>query len=77
MFGYVQTGTASEWSGKINEWITNLATTNKDTSIDWTSKDEALIATASFTKVEKHSSQNSRKQDSNQILLWHYLIDLC
>lgn len=77
MFGYIQTGTTSEWGTKINDWIKGLAATNEDTSIDWTPKEEALIAATSFTKVEKHSSQNLRKQSNDKILLWHYLIDLC
>jgi len=76
MFGYIQSRTCAEWAKNVNGWIVELGTNNTDTTLDWTSKDEVLVPSLSFTKVEKYSSKNVRKQSDDKILLWHYLIDL-
>lgn len=76
MFGYVQSRTSIEWITKINGWISNLAINNIDLTIDWKDKLEELKPSTSFSKVEKLSSLNLRKQTNDKILLWHYFIDL-
>lgn len=76
MFGYVQSRTSLEWLTRVNRWIEELAKKNSDVSIDWTAIEEELIKTKSFSKVEKFSSQNFRKQTNDKILLWHYLLEL-
>jgi len=76
MFAFVQKPTTNDWIGKVNKWIEHLATTNTDTTIDWTGLDELLIKVKTFSKVIKLSSKHIRKQSSDSILLWHYFIDL-
>ena len=76
MFGYVQSRTIGDWVSKVNGWISNLRINNRDTTIDWKSAEEELITVQSFSKLEKLSSINVRKQSNDSILLWHYFIDL-
>lgn len=77
MFGYVQSRTPSEWIQKVNTWIVELSQTNTNLDIDWNSLDEKLNPINSFQNVEKLKSNHSRKQPSDNILLWHYFINLC
>lgn len=76
MFGYVQSRTAEDWITKVNEWITELSLSNKDSTIDWSNVKEKLVKIHTLTKVEKLSSTNVRKQVKDNILLYHYFIDL-
>lgn len=78
MFGYVQSRSSLEWVTKVNNWIDELSSNNKDNSIDWTGKSEKLKQIDSFPSVEKLYSLHSRKSKSSRsnIELWHYLIDL-
>jgi len=77
MFGYIQSRTSAEWIKIINGCINDLAQTNTDSTIDWTPTPEVLKPITTFSKVDKLSSNNLRKQSGDKILLWHYLIDLC
>lgn len=76
MFAFVQKSTKEDWIDKVNEWINDLASSNIDTSIDWTGNDEQLKKVQLFGNVQKLSSDNVRKQSSDKIFLWHYFIDL-
>jgi hypothetical protein len=76
MFAFVQKPTTDDWITKVNEWIDELGKNNKDTTIDWTGKDEPLIKVQTFAKTEKLSSKHIRKQTRDIIALWHYFIDL-
>lgn len=75
MFAYVQSRTIEEWFTKVNGWLTNQFNTNKDNSIDWL-ETEQLSQYASFSSVEKYSSNHTRKTLQDSISLWHYFIDL-
>jgi len=76
VFGYVQSRTSSEWIEKVNNWITELASHNVDSTIDWKGVDEIMTKKDSFLLVDKLISSNSRKPMSDHIIIWHYLIDL-
>ena len=76
MFGYVQSHTCSHWITKVNEFISELSTTNTDTTIDWTNSSENLVAVTSLTNVEKLESITLRKTPLKELKLWHYFIDL-
>ena len=76
MFGYVQSGTAQEWIGKVNGWIGEKQKNNQDSTIDWTTDQEQLISNNTFPRVEKLFSKHLRKQSNDFISLWHYLIEL-
>jgi len=76
MFGYVQSHSCQHWIEKVNEFITELSTTNKDTTIDWTNPSENLIAVSSLSNVEKLESITVRNAPWNELKLWHYFIDL-
>ncbi|GHU17705.1 hypothetical protein FACS1894163_08940 [Spirochaetia bacterium] len=76
MFGYILSRDSDYWMKKINYWIEELATTNYDPFIDWTNNEEKLKKTLSLSKVEKYSSNNTRKETNDNILIWHYFIDL-
>lgn len=75
MFAYVQSRTPEEWLSKVNSWLNKQFETNTDTSIKW-QEDEQLSKYASFSSIKKYSSMHSRKHSSDNILLWHYFIDL-
>ena len=76
MFAFVQKPTKEDWIDKVNEWISDLASSNTDTTIDWTGNNEILQKVQLIGTVQKLSSHNSRKQSSDKIFLWHYFIDL-
>ncbi|MBK7214558.1 MAG: hypothetical protein IPH88_14910 [Bacteroidales bacterium] len=76
MFGYVQSRTTQEWVAKVNDWIDELSRNDTDQTIDWTDKAELLVGSNSFPKVEKLSSRHSRKYSKDNIVLWHYMIEL-
>lgn len=76
MFAYVQKNTIDDWIEKVNEWISNLAIANTDTTIDWTGEDEPLKKVQLISNVQKLSSDHPRKQSGDNIFLWHYFIDL-
>lgn len=76
MFGYVQSHTCNHWITKVNELITELSTTNTDTTIDWTNSSENLIAVTSLSNVEKLESITVRNSPLKELKLWHYFIDL-
>jgi hypothetical protein len=76
MFAFVQKPTKEDWIDKVNEWISNLASTNSDSTIDWTGNDEVLKKVQLIGNVQKLLSHNSRKQSADKICLWHYFIDL-
>ncbi|WP_291131788.1 hypothetical protein [Flavobacterium sp. UBA7682] len=76
MFGYVQSHTCSHWIVKVNDFITELSTTNKDTTIDWSNPSENLIAVSALTNVEKLGSVTVRNKPLKEMHLWHYFIDL-
>ncbi|WP_036383550.1 MULTISPECIES: hypothetical protein [Flavobacteriaceae] len=76
MFGYVQSRTSLEWIKKVNNWIEEMAENNTDESIDWTGSEERLIMKDSLPSVEKLYSLHSRKSSNDNIILWHFLIDL-
>ena len=76
MFGYVQSHTCNHWITKVNEFLTELSTTNSDTTIDWTNPTENLIAVTSLTNVEKLESITVRVAPLKELKLWHYFIDL-
>jgi hypothetical protein len=75
MFGYVQIHTPEYWARKINFWIDELATANQDATIDWSGSSEKLTRANSFTRGEKYTSYNKRKNNKS-IFIWHYLLDL-
>jgi len=75
MFAYVQSRTINEWFTKVNGWLTNQFNTNTDSSIDWL-ETEQLSQYASFSSVEKYTSNHTRKTLKDSISLWHYFIDL-
>jgi hypothetical protein len=70
MVGYVQKETCSHWHKKINEWINELIKTDSNV---W-NKDDLLIYSDDFDKVQKYISDNKRENDS--IKLHHYLMEL-
>ncbi len=74
MFGYVQSKTVSHWFGKINEWISDLATNNTDETIDWKPTAEKLTKVASSI-IEKYESSNLRNTKP-ALKLYHYFINL-
>lgn len=76
MFGYVQNKTSAEWIENINTWISELSHNNTDSSIDWTDSKELLFKIESYSFVEKLSSSHQRKLHKENIVIWHYLIDL-
>lgn len=76
MFGYIQSRTSQEWTTKVNSWINELSKTNTNESIDWTGNDEKLTYINSLRSVEKLYSSNKRKFFNDEIILWHYFIDL-
>jgi hypothetical protein len=76
MFGYVQSKTATEWIGKINNWIKDLSVKNSDSTIDWSDEKELLSKIESFHCVEKLRSIHQRTSQKGNVVLWHYLIDL-
>lgn len=76
MFGYVQSHTCSHWITKVNEFITELSTTNTDTTIDWSNSSENLVALTSLIRVEKLASITVRNKPLKEMQLWHYFIDL-
>lgn len=76
MFGYIQSRTSSEWMIKVNNWIGELSDTNFDKTIDWTGREEKMTKIDSFPSIEKLYSSHSRKPSDDNILLWHYLIEL-
>ncbi len=77
MFGYVQSRTSSDWIFRVNNWIEELSKTNTDADIDWTSPNEKLSSINSFPLIEKLKSINKRETELNQIILYHYFINLC
>jgi len=76
MFGYVQNKTSVEWIENINTWISELSHNNTDSSIDWTDSKELLFKIESYSFVEKLRSSHQRTLQKENIVLWHYLIDL-
>lgn len=76
MFGYVQNRTSDEWIENINNWISELSHNNTDSSIDWTDSKELLFKMESYSFVEKLRSSHQRTLQKENIVLWHYLIDL-
>jgi hypothetical protein len=76
MFAYVQNGDCDTWITKVNDWIKNLGSSNSDSSIDWSAIHEQLVRVNSDKKIVKLSSLHNRKGSNNEILLWHYFIDL-
>ena len=76
MFAFVLKPTNDDWIKKVNEWITDLATTNEDATIDWNGKNEPLKKIQLISNVQKLSSDHPRKQSGDNIFLWHYFIDL-
>lgn len=76
MFGYVQNRTSAEWIENINTWISELSQNNTDSSIDWTASKELLFKIESYSFVEKLRSSHQRTLQKENIVLWHYLIDL-
>lgn len=76
MFGYIQSRTAQEWTDKVNNWIQELSKNNTNELLDWTGNNEKLVNVDSFISVEKLYSSNKRKSFNDEIILWHYLIDL-
>ena len=77
IIGYIQKEDCSHWLVKINEWINDLITNNKDTNIHWDSSD-SLIETNNFGKTRKYISNNTRIVGSKKdvIQLHHYLMEL-
>lgn len=75
MFAYIQSRTIEEWFAKVNEWLIYMAQNNTNDLIDWLDN-EQLSKVSFFPNVEKYSSCHRRKKFDNNILLWHYFIDL-
>ncbi|RUT68980.1 hypothetical protein D0817_18985 [Flavobacterium cupreum] len=76
MFGYVQSHTCSHWITKVNEFLTELSTSNIDTTIDWSNPSENLVSISNSTYVEKLSSKTLRNKPLKEMQLWHYFLDL-
>jgi hypothetical protein len=76
MFGYVQSKTIDEWTGKINGWIQRLADADADSTIDWKPKPEKLVQLSEEKGINKWRSTNDRKGNA-PIQLYHYFINLC
>jgi hypothetical protein len=76
MFGYVQSHTCSHWITKVNEFITELSTTNTDTTIDWSNPTENLVTVTTLFNVEKLGSVTVRNKPLKEMQLCHYFIDL-
>lgn len=76
MFAYVQSHTCSHWITKVNEFITELSTTNTDTTIDWSNPTENLVTVTTLINVEKLGSVTVRNKPLKVMQLWHYFIDL-
>lgn len=77
MFAYVQSRTSSVWIYKVNLWIKELSENNGDTTIDWSDQNEKLTGNVMLPLIEKLNSSHSRTSPSENIILWHYFIDLC
>ncbi len=79
MLGYIQSRSSIVWIEKVNKWINELSINNKDSSIDWTDKQELLVKIDSFPPyIEKLRSINYRiqKEKEDSIVIWHFFIDL-
>lgn len=71
IIGFVQNGTISDWHTKINEWI-KVEIDNKNTN--WTNEDY-LVSVSDSTILNKYSSLCQR-EDSNAIIIHHFLINI-
>jgi hypothetical protein len=75
MFGYIQETGFLNCAERINNWISELAISSTDSTIDWTSTEEKLLSVDELSNVTKWSSLNTRL-NNNSIQLFHYLLDL-
>lgn len=75
MLGYMFCNNANHWTGKINAWITTLASQSPKDGIDWRGDNELLHPIKSFGTVTKFASKNKRVTQTD-IIVFHYLIDL-
>ncbi len=75
MLGYMFCNNAIYWTGKINAWITTLASQSPKDGIDWRGDDELLHPIKSYSAVAKFASKNKRVTQTD-IVVFHYLIDL-
>ena len=75
MLGYMFCNNANYWTGKINAWITTLASQAPKDGIDWRGYDELLHPIKSFGTVAKLASKNKRVTKPD-IVIFHYLLDL-
>ena len=76
MFAYTQATNDRGWVNDVNTWIRELSVNSTDNTIDWANVGESLVTISTVGKIEKLSSEHSRKQVGKSILLYHYFIDL-
>lgn len=75
MLGYMFCNNANYWTGKINAWITTLASQSPKDGIDWRGDDELLHPIGTTITFSKYKSRNKRVALPD-IFIIHYLIDL-
>ena len=75
MLGYMFSNNANYWTGKINTWITTLASQSPKDGIDWRGNDELLQPIVSSSTVTKLMSKNKRITQPD-LVIFHYLLDL-
>lgn len=75
MLGYVFNNDSNYWMGKINSWITSLASQSLSNGIDWRGNNELLHYIGTNGNITKSMSKNKRIVKTD-IVIFHYLIDL-